>query len=157
MMTEQLSAPRFVAYLEHVEGKPVLHMPRSDWSSMQVQTEAPVLIDVNHTPMAGISSNASIVAAYAQRFSSATAEVGITRIDLQDAPNIYNTDKYEVWEDLPSHQSFQQIISAASTEDNENLRQCLGDNVFFVKQDPDDEHQLPDPPATVRFLLDEYG
>ena len=132
-MTDRTSAPRFRAYLQHVENKPVLHMPSSNWSSLQVETDVAVLIDINETPLAGISSNASIVAAYAQRFSDATVEVGITRIDLQDAPNIYNTDKYQVWEDLPSHQSFRQIISAASTEDNDNLRQYLGENVFFVK------------------------
>ena len=120
---------------------------------MNVSSSETVLIDIDKTPMAGVASDASVVATYGQRFSSATAEVGVIRQDLGDAPNIYNTDKYEVYEDLPSHRSFKDIIAAASTGDNENLREYLQQTVLFVKQDPDEEHHRSELPATIKMLL----
>ncbi len=145
-------APRLRAYLESGEGRPVLHMSRSDWSSIYTGT-GPELVSIERLPMNRVATDATVVAAYAQRFSMATAEVAIVRLDPPDAPNIYNTDKYEVWEDLPSHQSFRQIVQAASTEDNENLRAYLAQTVFLVKREPDDEHQLPELPLTAQLLL----
>ena len=147
-------APRLKAYLEYAERRPVLHMKRDAWDELDVTSTTTCLIDVGQTPMARTAHEASVVAAYGRRFSSATAEVGIVRLDPDDKPDIYNTDKYLVWVDLPSHSSFSQMVSAASTEDNENLREFLRENVFFVKQDPDDEHRRSDLPPTVRVLLD---
>jgi hypothetical protein len=128
-------------------------MPSSDWAAISGQSADAVLIDITKTPMGGVASDATVVAAYAQRSSTATAEVAIVRLDPSDAPNIYNVDKYLVWEDLPSHHNFSQIIQAASTEDNQNLRDYLKRNVFIVKLEPDAEHHRLEVPNTVRLLL----
>ncbi len=146
-------APRFRAYFEHAEGRPVGHMLRDAWNALDVSSSQTVLIDIERTPLGGVASDASVVAAYGHRFSTATAEIGVIRYDAGDAPNVYNTDKYLIWEDLPSHQSYGQIVTAASTADNQNLRQYLRENVFLVKQEPDDEHHQPELPDTIRILL----
>ena len=146
-------APRFLAYFERAEGRPVLHMPRDQWNAMNVSSTGTVLLNLAALPMGGVASKASVVATYGARYSSVTAEVGIIRLDPADAPNIYNTDKYVVWEDLPSHQSFAGIVRAASTEDNQNLRDYLRANVLLVKHEPDREHHRPDLPGTVKVLL----
>ncbi len=146
-------APRFRAYLEYAERRPVLHMPRKDWNDLKVSSTGTALIDIEKTPVRGVTSNASVVAAYGLKFSAATAEVGVIRLDLADSPNIYNTDKYVVWEDLPSHGSFTSMVNAASTEDNDNLREYLHENVFFVKLKPDDEHHRSELPNTIQMLL----
>jgi hypothetical protein len=146
-------APRFRAYFEYAERRPVIHMPRADWDALRVSSSETALIDIAKTPIGKVASDASVVAAYGQRFSTATAEVGVIRLDMADAPNIYNTDKYLVWEDLPSHTSFSQIVAAASTEDNSNLRQYLRENVFIVKQDPDSEHRRAELPNTIKLLM----
>ena len=147
-------APRFRAYFEHIEQRPVLHMSRSQWDQIASASSDPILIDVSRTPMGGVSSQASVVAAYAQRYSTATSELGIVRMDIKDAPKPYNVDKYTVWEDIPSHRSFREIVRAASTEDNQNLRSYLAANVFFVKRDPDSEHHSAAPPPVVTLLLE---
>lgn len=147
-------APRFRAYFEFAEGRPVVHMPRDDWNELNVSSSRTALIDIRSTPMASVASNASVVAAYGHRFSNATAEVGIVRLDLTDDPYVYNMDKYLAWLDLPSHRSFAEMVTAASTEDNDNLRQYLHENVLLVKQAPDGDHHRRELPETLRILLD---
>lgn len=147
-------APRFRAYFQYAEGRPVLHMPRKPWSSLNVSSTDTALLDVANTPMGSISSKASVVAAYGRRYSASAAEVGIVRYDPADAPTVYNVDKYDVLEDLPSHRSFGDMVTAASTQDNANLREYLRENVFFVKRDPDEEHHRSELPGTLKLLLD---
>ena len=152
-MTGSPSAPRFRAYFEHAEGRPVLHMHREDWTALQVG-EQPRLINVEETPMAGVSSNASVVATYARQYSTATSQVALVRYDPKDSPEPYNVDNYMVWEDLPSHSSFTSMVQGASTEDNANLRSYLRENVFLVKLPPDpDSHHLGELPACAEVLF----
>ncbi len=146
-------APRLRAYLPHAEQKPVLFMPRQDWDTLGLELGKMVPVAIEKTPMAKVSSDASVLGVVAQRFSNATAEVLVYRDDPKDNPNRVNADVYLAWLDLPSHQSFNQIVQAASTQDNTNLRHFLNENVVLVKQDPDDRHRGPHLPPTVRMTL----
>lgn len=128
-------------------------MAREDRIAVRGQSTDAALIDITRTPMARLATDATLVASYALKLSPVTSEVGIVRLDPPDAPNVYNVDKYAVWEDLPSHPSFDRIIRAASTEDNANLREYLKRTVFFVKRRPDAEHHQPEIPPVVRMLL----
>ncbi len=146
-------APRLEAYLQYALDRPVLHMRRRDWASITTTSTGTVLVDVLRTPLAQVASDASVVATYAHRYGPSEVRVGLIRLDLNDAPDIYNTDKYEVWEDLTNHPRFTNLIAAASTRDNQNLRNYLDETVFFTKLLPDSEHRRPDLPATVRILM----
>ena len=146
-------APRLKAYLHYASGHPVLSMARRDWASMTSASPGTTLVDITKTPLAAVASDASVVASYAHRYGPARAQVGVIRLDPKDAPNIYNTDKYEVWENLPSHPHFATMLSAASTENNQNLRDYLAATVFLTKVPPDVGHQSPELPATVQILL----
>ena len=150
-----VEAPRLKAYLEYASESPVLHMSRRDWTGMNPASTGTVLVDILRTPFAKVASDASLVAAYAHRYGRSQVQVGVIRLDLKDAPNIYNTDKYEVWEDLTHHPSFASLVSAASTQDNQNLRTYLGETVFFTKLAPDAEHHRPELPPTVKLLLEQ--
>ena len=148
-------APKLQAYLQYGLDRPVLHMRRRDWASITTASTGTVLVDILRTPMADIASDASVVAAYAHRYGPAKVQVGVIRLDLKDAPNIYNTDKYEVWEDLTNHPHFANLVADASTRDNQNLRRYLAETVFLTKLPPDSEHWRPDVPATVKILMRE--
>src|SRR5262245_58873192 len=111
-------APRFRAYWENIEGRSVLTMARSDWSSMATVFGKPVQIDVARTPMAQVARDAPVIAAVAEQFSTATGQVSIFRLDAQDAPTPINLDKYTVWTDLRAHRRLSDMISRASTSDN---------------------------------------
>ena len=94
-----------------------------------------------------------MVAAVARRHSEATGEVIIYRHDAKDEPTPINEDRYDVWLDLPSNTSYQNMVVAASTEDNENMRSYLSETVFLVKQKPGPEHWLPELPGTVKVIF----
>ena len=146
-------APRFRAYWEHVEGRSVLTMSRSDWSGLSVQMDQPVQIDVDKTPMAEVANQAPVVRALAEQRSDATAEIAIIRYDEKDAPTPYNQDKYTVWLDVLSHRSVNDLISAASTELNQNFVDFAAQNVFIIKQDPGPDHWLPSIPGSATTVV----
>ena len=146
-------APRLRAYLPYAEGRPVFTSSRSDWDRLGLSPGEEFLIDVTQTPLNRIVSQATVLATKAIQFSSASAELTVFRDDPADAPKRVNVDRYAVWTDLRSHRSFPDMVSAASTELNENMNTFLDENVFFVKLPPDDDHHMPDLPATVRALL----
>ena len=147
-------APRFRAYWNRVEGRSVFTMSRQDWEAIGPQLGAPVQLDVTRTPLNRVASNASVVAAVAHQYSAASAQITICRYDERDQPTPYNVDKYHVWLDLPSHQSFDQMIEGASTERNANFDQFMTDSVFIVGQKPNADHWLSEVPEKVRAVID---
>jgi hypothetical protein len=124
-MIKRTAAPRFHAYFERLENRSILTMARTEW----------------------------VVACVAERYSTATAQVRLYRWDDADQPTPINEDRYTVWENLPSHVSYNQMVTAASTEDNENLRGYLRDTVFLVKENPGKDHWLGQLPAEVGALV----
>jgi hypothetical protein len=141
-MTSTYHAPKFHAYLERIEERSVLLMSRGEWQQLKLQENKPVLMDVSKTPMSGVARDASVVAAVAQKFSPATARISIYRHDPKDAPTPYNVDNYLVWEELPIHHNYEDIVLAASTRDDSNLRGFLRENVLIVKENHDEDHWL---------------
>ena len=123
-------------------------MGRSEWDELKVRAGERVEIDLRLTPIHGVARDASVVAATAQRYSAVSSEIEIIRYDQADAPTPYNQDLYTVYEDMPSHQSFAEIVTRASTSDNANLRQFCAENVFFVKQKPGPDHWMSEPPSS---------
>ncbi len=112
-------------------------------------------MDLVRTPLAGVSSDASVIATYAHRFGPSGVQVGVIRHDQKDAPRVYNTDKYDAWENLQDHPSFKSMLSVASTSDNSNLRAFMAENIFLTKRPPDDEHWRAELPTSVRLLLEQ--
>lgn len=142
-------APRFHAYLEYVEDRPVLTMPRATWDAMKPDLGTAVPVDVNKTPVAGVARDAAVVATMAEHHSTSGAEVVIYRYDQKDEPEPYNVDRYSVWENLAARPDLHQLINAASTQDNHNFRLYVKENVFLVKKDPGPDHHLPELPAHI--------
>ena len=145
-------APRFRAYWEHVAGRSLLTMSRSDWSALQPNLGGVVTIDVSATPMAQVASHALVVKAFLQQSSTATAEITIVRHDPQD-PKPYNLDKYDVWVDVSALPALQPMISGASTQFNTNFRQFAAENVFMLKQDPGPDHWLDTIPGSATTII----
>ncbi len=146
-------APRFRAYWEHLWGRSVLTMARSDWSALSEALGAPVEISVDQTPMAGIAHRAAIVQTLAEQTSQATGQVTIVRYDEKDAPTPYNLDKYTVWTDVLAHPSLESIISGASTELNDNFRRFAAETVFLIKEDNGPDHWLPRLPGSATTIV----
>ena len=126
-------------------------MSLDQWEQFRVQ-DHPVSTNVERTPMRRVASDASVAAAFARNCSEQTSEIVIWRYDEKDQPTPLNSDRYTVWKDLPSHHSYKQMVSAASTEDNENLRQALRENVYIVKEAPGEDHWMAKLPTSARSM-----
>ena len=144
-------APRFCAYFDRLEGRHVMRMLRADW--VRIQAGDMVQVDLSGTPMAGVAVGSRVKAAVAERHSDGQTVVDVYRYDPKDHPTPINLDRYRVWEHLPPHRDYKSMVSAASTEDNDNMRSFLQDHVFLVKADVDPiEHHLPDlPPESGKY------
>jgi hypothetical protein len=68
-----------------------------------------------------------------------------------------NLDRYRVWERLPPCRNFADMVNAASTEDNANMRGFLDDHVFFIKDVVRDGHRPADLPDHVKALTRRRG
>ena len=85
--------------LSRYEGRSVIAMPRSDWSAFGARSSESVAVRLEATPLAGLTRDASVLAAVARRYSDATGEVVVYRDDPKDYPTPVNEDRYEVWLD----------------------------------------------------------
>lgn len=138
---------------ERIEETSVLTMPHGDWTRLVGTLGKPVSFDVRSTPLAGVAHVSSVVASVAHQFGPATARVSVFRHDAADAPTPINLDEYDVWTDLSAHPRLPEMITAASTSDNENFRAFCREHVFFVKRQPGPEHWLPTLPSSITLLV----
>ena len=114
-----------------------------------------ISIEIDQTPLLRLGTEARLLAATAQRRSDYEVTVTIYREDPADATKgtPINVDRYVVWERVPDHLDFQQMVNTASTEDNANMRGFLDDHVFMVKEPPDSGHWLAEVPPRVRAIV----
>lgn len=147
-------APRFLAHFTHVEGRQVMLMPRRDWERLNQLRESDVAeIDLSATPIARVARDSRIEAVVAVRGSDAEVVVEVYRNDPKDAPTPINVDRYRVWERLPPHRDYVEMVNSASTEHNPNMRGFLEDHVFLVKDVVTRGHWLPDLPQRVKAIV----
>jgi hypothetical protein len=120
---------------------------------MKPKLSEAVGVDVMQMPFSAVVRDAIVLAAMAERFTSTGIDVVVYRDDPNDAPNDppnrVNVDRYAVLEDLASRAELPRIMVSTSTEDNSNLRDYLGQNVFLVKKSPGPAHHLLELPAHV--------
>ena len=88
-------------------------------------------MNIEELPMSDVVNDAIVIATTAQEITSSKLGIAIYRYDVGD-PKPFNVDKYAVWEDLPSHYVFEDIVSESSTNINENLIDTLNKFVFIV-------------------------
>jgi hypothetical protein len=148
-------APRFHAYFSHLEGRPVMLMPRVEWELLgQMDAEELVEIDLSGTPIAGVTRDSRVEAVVAVRESSTEVVIEVYRHDPKDAPTPINMDRYRVWEALPPHRDFVSIVNESTTDDDANTRGFVENYVFLVKDALERGHWLAELPAKVRAVME---
>ena len=155
-MDKDYSAPRFKLYLEHLEGKRILIWDRDSWEKAKPCTGSPIHLDIEDLPMHDVINDAVVIAATAQEITSSDQGIAIYRYDPGDAKP-YNVDYYSVWEDIPSHYIFEQIVAESSTDINENLLETLAKHVFIIKDDKGPSHWLnyDELPINVQVVIED--
>jgi hypothetical protein len=150
-------APRFHAYFERVEGRSVLLMSRRGWQELSLHKNNQTLeIDIFRTPMAGLAKKGLPLITVAERRSNYEIFVEVYRHDPKDALPI-NMDRYLVWETLPPHRDYLEMVNSASTEDNSNMRSFLKDHIFMVKELPGPDHWQSELPERLNRIIKEQA
>lgn len=112
-----------------------------------------VNIDVNQTPLSKVGQDSLVLAAVANKSSVADARVSIYRFDEKDQPTPVNVDKYQVWLNLFECPQIKEIVRAASTSLDSNLRCFSDENVILVLEEPGEDHWLRDLPDPVKAVI----
>lgn len=146
-------APRLCAYLKRSEGRSFIVMPREHWNLLNVNSTNIVNIDVNLTPLSKVAQDSLVLAAVANKSSVADANVSIYRLDEKDHPMPVNMDKYKVCLNLLERPEINEIVRAASTSLDSDLRRFVDENVFLILEEPGEEHWLPDLPDSVKAVI----
>jgi hypothetical protein len=151
-MNKESRAPRFRAYLHRSTG--AIFMRRLDWEQLVGDQVHIIEIDISYTPLGAVARKVKIVGSFAERTQDGQVNITIFREDLKDAPNIFNRDDYEIWEQFDTHMDYQKVVTSASTSDDSALRSFLDDYVFIVPIEKGIGHHLPDMPAVYKAILE---
>ena len=151
-MSVDMTAPRLFRYLKHERGT-VLAMDRASWDAVKPMFGSPVELRLEDTPLTALAHDACVLAATATRSSTDGVTVEVFRYDPNDSPTPVNKDRYAVWENLHLHTDLDRLIAAASTSDDEGVRQFISRNVFLFKQDPGPGHWHTTLPSTVIAII----
>jgi hypothetical protein len=146
-------AVRLMHYWGHAEGVDVLSMRRSEWHDLVGHEGRPIKFDVRSTPMGGVSNFVFVIGTLAHEFTPVTARVSVFRDDPHDAPQRINVDHYRVWTDLSAHPRLQNMIEAASTSYNDNMRIFIQENVFLVKEKTSSDHWMSTLPSSIHAVF----
>lgn len=112
-----------------------------------------VAIDISQPPIANVGEKSDLLATIAERRSDKEVIVAVYRNDPKDEPTPLNVDRYLVWEGLPPHRNYQQMVNTATTEDNANMRNFLKHYVFMVKEPPGPDHWLSEMPEYIKVRI----
>ena len=141
-------APRIRAFLKKTEGRSVIIMPRHDWDALRVGSTSLVQIDIKKTPLARVAEDSCLLAVVARKYQPSSGRVSIYRYDEKDKKPV-NVDHYTVLLDLVGHPRIQEMVHAASTSLDNNLRQFSDENVFLVLEDKGNDHWIENVPSSV--------
>jgi len=147
-METKAKAPRIHAFMKRTQGRSVIAMPRDNWNALGVKSTNHVQIDIQETPLARVAEDSCVLAAVAQKYGPSDGRVSVYRYDEKD-PKPINVDHYSLWLDLVGHPRIQEMVQAASTSLDDNLRRFSKENVFLVLEHPGDDHWLRDLPSSV--------
>jgi len=147
-METRAKAPRIQAFIKKTQGRSVIVMPRDDWDTLEAKGTNLVQIDIRETPMARVAEDSCVLAAVAQKYGPSDGRVSVYRYHEKD-PKPINVDHYSVWLDLVGHPQIQEMVQAASTSLDDNLRRFSKENVFLVLEHPGDDHWLGHLPSSV--------
>jgi len=129
-------------------------MPRRDWEQLgQLRQGEIAEIDLSAPPVGAVLQGDRVEAVVALRKSNTEVVIEVYRNDPKDWPTPINLDRYRVWERLPRHRDYVEMVNFASTEDNRNMRGFLRDHVFLVKDLVTHEHWLHDLPPPIKGLV----
>lgn len=124
-------------------------MAHGDWSRLVRHDGA--ITELAELP-AAISNPkllASTLVAVASGISVAQPGMDVLRFDRKDDPYFINLDHYTIIENLQDHEIYPEVLRVAKLDDTPEIRYELQNNIYVIKDPPNENHWLEDFPAHV--------
>ncbi len=135
--------------VQRIEGKSVATLGYRDWLRLVRAdgelTELEALPPAVNSP----SLSASTIVAVASGIAVAQPGLDVLRYDIKDAPFVINLDHYTIIENLHLHDVYSEAIKVAQVDDTPQLRWELQNNVYVIKEPPNENHWLKEFPSYV--------
>lgn len=126
--------------LQRLRGYPVKVVSRKEWYYVLRPSGRPTRLEKPLTPFARVPAATQMVT-MAVSGTTYAINPGLhhVRRDEADTPDIFNTDSYDVIEDLPSHPSFERVLQISGISDRSEAANIVRDYVFIIGP-----HKRPD-------------
>lgn len=127
---------RYLYALGNHKDKSVFAIPKKTWNGEYVPNglECTATTYFKDTPsdFKELCANATVVGVELSNKENNPTPLNIVRIDSKDAPDIFNRDRYELY-DIPSTSTtYQSVIGKYGIEESKELKQFINDNYFLV-------------------------
>jgi len=137
---------RVKAALERVSASPVQMIPLVEWNGRLREGGKPTLLDSPFRPYRGIEGNRGFGFAVASGAPFAdTPGFHHVRHDMQDAPDVVNTDSYDVITDLTTDGRWSDVLRISGCVGSRELKALIRQHVFAVKTLRHDHHSAEVP------------
>jgi hypothetical protein len=152
------NAPRFHTLWQHNAKKRIFILKREDWDALQITKKTSnqlvklALEQISILPLGDLVLESDVLASTA-KVNGQKVTITIYRNDPEDDPTPVNVDTYSVWIGLPSYLNVQQMIEAATTDNDDNFSHYANNRVFLIKENPGNDHWLEELPREVYGLL----
>lgn len=133
MSDTKADAPKLRAQWGRKIGFRVVPFERRLVDALALEAGRDVPVEIKQTPLAQVAHKSDVMSAFAHQDDSGTARLAIVRNDPADAPDFVNVDMYTLVLDVRSHPEFPQLVEAASTSDNENMRAFATRTALLLK------------------------
>ena len=139
--------------LNRIENKSVAAMGSADWYRL-VRSDGRIT-ELEELPKAISNPKlaASTLTVVASGIAVAQPGMDVLRYDPVDAPYILNLDHYTIIENLHNHEIYSEALKVASIQDSPELRYELQNNIFIIKEPPNDNHWMTDFPNYILNAL----
>lgn len=135
--------------LRHIEGKAIATMGYADWYRL-VRSDGQITeLEELPTAIGNVKLQADTIVSVASGIAVPTPGLDVLRYDPQDSPWVINLDHYKIIENLHLHDVYSEALKVAGCQDNALLRSELQNNIYVVKEPPNQNHWMKEFPEYV--------
>lgn len=135
--------------MQKIENKSVATLGYGDW--LRLVRPDGLLTELEMLPQSINDARlaASTIVAVASGIAVAQPGMDVLRYDVKDDPYVINLDHYTIIENLHLHDVYREALRVARIDDTPQLRWELQNNVYVIKEPPNENHWLTDFPSYV--------
>ncbi|MBK1830778.1 hypothetical protein JIN77_08575 [Verrucomicrobiaceae bacterium R5-34] len=135
--------------LNYIKNKSVASMAYGDWARLVRDDGAITELAELPQAIANPKLEASTLVSVASGIAVPDPGMDVLRYDRKDDPYFINLDHYKIIENLQEHEIYPEVLHVAGMADSAELRYEFQNNIYVIKEPPNNNHWLEDFPQHV--------